>query len=185
LGPGLGSAPETAAFVRELVRTSPVPLVIDADGLNPFAGAAEALRNLPVAAVLTPHPGEMARLLATTVSAVQRDRVACARGLAAALNLHVVLKGSRSLIAHPDGTVWINPTGNSGMASGGMGDVLTGAIAGLIAQGLPPELAARAAVYLHGAAADRLARSVGPRGYLAGEVMNALPGQIAALFAEG
>jgi NAD(P)H-hydrate epimerase len=185
LGPGLGSAPETGAFVRELVRTSPIPLVIDADGLNPFAGAAEALRNLPVAAVLTPHPGEMARLLATTVSAVQRDRVACARGLAAGLNLHVVLKGARSLIAHPDGTVWINPTGNSGMASGGMGDVLTGAIAGLIAQGLPPELAARAAVYLHGAAADRLARSVGPWGYLAGEVMNALPGQIAALFAEG
>jgi NAD(P)H-hydrate epimerase len=126
----------------------------------------------------------MARLLGTTAPAVQRDRIACARDLATALNLHVVLKGARTLIAHPDGTVYINPTGNAGMASGGMGDVLTGALAGLIAQGIRPELAARAAVYLHGAAADRLSRSVGPWGYLAGEVMNALPAQIAALLAE-
>jgi len=185
LGPGLGPAPETGAWVGALVRSSPIPMVIDADGLNYFAGATEALRNLPVATVLTPHPGEMARLLGTTASAVQRDRVACARDLAVGLNLHVVLKGARTLIAHPDGTVWINPTGNSGMASGGMGDVLTGALAGLIAQGLRPELAARAAVYLHGAAADHLARSVGPWGYLASEVMNALPAQIAALIAGG
>ena len=183
LGPGLGPAPETGALVRELVRACRIPMVIDADGLNHFAGATEALRNLPAATVLTPHPGEMARLLGSTPAAVQRDRLACARDLATALNLHVVLKGARTLIAHPDGTVCINPTGNSGMASGGMGDVLTGAIAGLIAQGLRPEMAARAAVYLHGAAADHLACSVGPWGYLAGEVMNALPGQIAALFA--
>jgi NAD(P)H-hydrate epimerase len=185
LGPGLGPAPETGAWLGALVGSSPIPMVIDADGLNYFAGATEALRNLPVATVLTPHPGEMARLLGTTASAVQRDRVACARDLAVGLNLHVVLKGARTLIAHPDGTVWINPTGNSGMASGGMGDVLTGALAGLIAQGLRPELAARAAVYLHGAAADHLARRVGPWGYLASEVMNALPAQIAALIAEG
>jgi NAD(P)H-hydrate epimerase len=100
------------------------------------------------------------------------------------LNLHVVLKGARTLIAHPDGAVYINPTGNPGMASGGMGDVLTGALAGLIAQGMRAELAARTAVYLHGAAADHLARCVGPWGYLAGEVINALPGQIAALLAD-
>ncbi len=184
LGPGLGPAPETGELVRELVRSSPIPMVIDADGLNHLSGATERLKDLPVATVLTPHPGEMARLLGTTPPAVQRDRIACARDLATALNLHVVLKGARTLIAHPDGTVHINPTGNSGMASGGMGDVLTGALAGLIAQGIRPELAARAAVYLHGAAADHLSRSVGPRGYLAGEVMNALPAQIAALFAE-
>lgn len=183
LGPGLGPDVETGELVRELVRSVPVPMVIDADGLNHLSGATERLQNLPVATVLTPHPGEMARLLATTAPAVQRDRMACARDLATALNLHVVLKGARTLIAHPDGAVYINPTGNPGMASGGMGDVLTGALAGLIAQGMRPELAARTAVFLHGAAADHLARCVGPWGYLAGEVMNALPGQIAALLA--
>jgi NAD(P)H-hydrate epimerase len=184
LGPGLGPAAETGELIRGLIRSSPVPMVIDADGLNHLSGATEALKHLPAETVLTPHPGEMARLLGTTAPAVQQDRIACARDLATALNLHVVLKGARTLIAHPDGTIYINPTGNPGMASGGMGDVLTGAIGGLIAQGLRPELAARSAVYLHGAAADHLARCVGPWGYLAGEVMNALPGQIAALLAE-
>jgi hydroxyethylthiazole kinase-like uncharacterized protein yjeF len=184
LGPGLGPAAETGELVRGLARSSPIPMVIDADGLNHLAGATEVLKNLPVPAVLTPHPGEMARLLGTTAPAVQRERIACARDLATALNLHVVLKGARTLIAHPDGTIYINPTGNPGMAAGGMGDVLTGALAGLIAQGLCPELAARAAVYLHGAAADHLARCIGPWGYLAGEVMKALPGQVAALLAE-
>jgi NAD(P)H-hydrate epimerase len=182
LGPGLGSAQETGELVRELVRSSPIPMVIDADGLNHLAGGLDALKKLSVPAVLTPHPGEMARLLGTTTPAVQRDRIACARDLAVTLNLHVVLKGARTVIAHPDGAVYINPTGNPGMAAGGMGDVLTGALAGFITQGIRPELAARAAAYLHGAAGDHLARSVGPWGYLAGEVMNALPGRIAALF---
>jgi len=180
----LGPAPGTGELVRELARSSPIPTVIDADGLNHLAGASAVLQNRPADTVLTPHPGEMARLLGTTASAVQRDRIGCARDLATALNLHVVLKGARTVIAHPDGTVYINPTGNSGMASGGMGDVLTGALAGLIAQGIRPDRAARAAAYLHGAAADHLAVSVGPWGYLAGEVMNALPRQLAALFSE-
>jgi NAD(P)H-hydrate epimerase len=171
-------------LVRELARSSPIPTVIDADGLNHLAGALEVLKNRPTDTVLTPHPGEMARLLGTTAPAVQRDRIGCARDLATALSLHVVLKGARTVIAHPDGTVYINPTGNSGMASGGMGDVLTGALAGLIAQGIRPDRAARAAAYLHGAAADHLAISVGPWGYLAGEVMNALPRQLAVLFTE-
>ena len=184
IGPGLGPAPETGELVRGLARSCPIPMVIDADGLNHLAGPSEALKNRPADTVLTPHPGEMARLIGTTAPAVQRDRIGCARDLATALNLHVVLKGARTLIAHPDGAVYINPTGNSGMASGGMGDVLTGALAGLIAQGIRPDLAARAAAYLHGAAADHLARTVGPWGYLAGEVSAALPGQIAALFAE-
>jgi NAD(P)H-hydrate epimerase len=184
LGPGLGPAAETGELVRELVRSSPIPLVIDADGLNHLAGHTQVLKDLAVPAILTPHPGEMARLLGTTAPAVQRDRIACARDLAATLNLHVVLKGARTIIAHPEGTVYVNPTGNPGMAAGGMGDVLTGVLAGLITQGIRPEPAARAAVYLHGAAADHLARSVGPWGYLASEVMSALPGQIAALFGE-
>jgi NAD(P)H-hydrate epimerase len=113
---------------------------------------------------------------------VQRDRIACARDLAVTCKVHIVLKGARTLIAHPDGGVHVNPTGNAGMASGGMGDVLTGAIAGLITQGIRPDLAARAAVYLHGAAGDSLSRSAGPWGYLAGEVMNALPAELAKLF---
>jgi NAD(P)H-hydrate epimerase len=181
VGPGLGPAPETGEMVRDLIRSSPAPLVIDADGLNHLAGHVDVLKQLAVAAVLTPHPGEMARLLGSTAAAVQQDRIGCARDLAVGCRVHVVLKGARTVVAHPDGGVHVNPTGNAGMASGGMGDVLTGAIAGLITQGIRPELAARAAVYLHGAAGDSLARSVGPWGYLAGEVMNALPAELARL----
>jgi len=120
----------------------------------------------------------MARLLDTDVAAVQQDRVTCARKFASEYAVHVVLKGVRTVIALPDGRVFINPTGNSGMASGGMGDVLTGIIAGLVTQGLAPESAAYAGVYLHGAAADSLAQTLGPYGYLASDVMNALPGEI-------
>jgi len=179
IGPGLGQAPPTGELVRDIIRSSPVPMVIDADGLNLIAGRLDFLKGIAAAVVLTPHPGEMARLLGTTAAAVQQDRIACARELAAACRVHVVLKGARTVIGHPDGSVHVNPTGNPGMASGGMGDVLTGAIAGLITQGLRPDLAARAGVFLHGAAGDHLARSRGPRGFLAGEVMNALPGEIA------
>ncbi|MCU0602805.1 MAG: NAD(P)H-hydrate dehydratase [Desulfobacterales bacterium] len=179
VGPGLGPAPETGELVRDLVRSNPLPMVIDADGLNHLAGHLDLLKGVAAAAVLTPHPGEMARLLGTTAAAVQQDRIACARDLAGACRVHVVLKGARTVIAHPDGSVHVNPTGNPGMAAGGMGDVLTGAIAGLMTQGVRPDLAARAAVYLHGAAGDRLARERGPWGFLAGEVMNALPGEIA------
>jgi NAD(P)H-hydrate epimerase len=181
IGPGLGPAPETGELVRDLIRSSPAPLVIDADGLNHLAGHLDLLKGISAPAVLTPHPGEMARLLETTASTVQKDRMACARELAAACGVHVVLKGARTVIAHPDGRVYVNPTGNPGMASGGMGDVLTGAIAGLITQGVEPDCAARAAVYLHGAAGDSLARSRGPRGFLAGEVMDALPAELAKL----
>jgi NAD(P)H-hydrate epimerase len=184
IGPGLGQDPETGELVAELVRRSPLPLVIDADGLNHLAGRLEIFKGLAVPTVLTPHPGEMARLTGASLSAVQRDRIACARGLAVTLNLHVVLKGARTVIAHPDGSVYVNPTGNPGMASAGMGDVLTGMLAGLIAQGMRPETAARAAVYLHGAAADTLSRTLGPYGYLAGEVAQTLPGEIARLLRE-
>jgi NAD(P)H-hydrate epimerase len=120
----------------------------------------------------------MARLLDTAVSKVQQDRIKCTRDFAVKFKLHVVLKGARTVIAHPDGRIFINPTGNAGMASGGMGDVLTGIIAGLVVQGLSPEASAQAGVYLHGAAADSLAETMGPYGYLARDVMNAIPGEI-------
>jgi hydroxyethylthiazole kinase-like uncharacterized protein yjeF len=178
IGPGLGQAAETKKLIQRIIETSDIPLVIDADGLNNLVGQVKVLRKAGAEIILTPHPGEMARLLETSVSAVQQDRIKSAREFAARYEVHVVLKGARTVIAHPDGNVFINPTGNAGMASGGMGDVLTGIIAGFMVQGLSPETAAHAGVYLHGAAADSLSETIGPFGYLAGDVMNALPGQI-------
>ena len=178
IGPGLGQRAETGNLVRQLVARCGVPMVIDADGLNHLAGSTDVLRQATAPVVLTPHPGEMARLTETSSSAVQRDRIGTARQFAEHFRVHVVLKGARTVAAHPDGSVFINPTGNAGMATGGMGDVLTGLIAGFLAQGLSAEAAAHTAVYLHGAAADTLAESVGPIGYLASEVMDAIPSEI-------
>lgn len=182
VGPGLGQAEETRALVNRIIKESPAPLVIDADGLNNLAEDTQILQNLKVPVILTPHPGEMARLKKTSAAAIQADRVKSARDFAREFNVHVVLKGAGTVIAHPDGSVYINPTGNPGMAAGGMGDVLTGVIAGLVTQGFSPESATHAGVYLHGAAADTLAESIGPVGYLAGEVMDAVPGEIKKLF---
>jgi NAD(P)H-hydrate epimerase len=182
IGPGLGQAEDTQNLVRQIIKFSTIPLVIDADGLNSLAGKAQILGKARAPVILTPHPGEMARLLGTGVDAVQQDRIKCARNMATGLNVHLILKGAGTVIAHPDGRVFINPSGNAGMASGGMGDVLTGIIAGLIVQGLSPENACQAGVYLHGAAADSLAETIGPYGYLAGDVMNAIPGEIKKIF---
>ena len=178
IGPGLGQASATGKLVRKIIAESQIPLVVDADGINNLAGQMQILKCARVPIILTPHPGEMARLLNVNVGKVQEDRINCARNVAVDLNVHVVLKGARTVIAHPDGRVFINPTGNAGMASGGMGDVLTGIIAGQIVQGFSPESAAHIGVYLHGAAADSLAQSIGPYCYLAGEVMNAIPAEI-------
>ncbi len=178
IGPGIGTSAETKNLVHRVIQESKAPIVIDADGLNLLAGHTQILQNLQAPVILTPHPGEMARLIKSTARAVQKDRINCARDFAEKFNVHLVLKGARTLIAHPDGKVFVNPTGNSGMASGGMGDVLTGIIAGLITQGYSPESAAHAGVYLHGAAADEMAEKRGPIGFLASDVMNAIPGQI-------
>ena len=178
IGPGLGQAAETRELVLRLIEESRLPMVIDADGLNNLAGRTEILKTARAPIVLTPHPGEMARLLDTSVTAIQQDRIACARNTAMDFNVHIVLKGARTVIAHPDGRIFINPTGNAGMASGGMGDVLTGIIAGLMTQGFSAESASQAGPYLHGAAADSLAQSTGPYGYLASEVMHAVPAEI-------
>lgn len=183
LGPGLGQSDAARELVREIVTHCPIPLVIDADGLNNLAGQADILSRAAQPPIVTPHPGEMARLTGGTTREIQADRVAAARGFAQSRNVHVVLKGARTVIAHPDGQVAINPTGNAGMAAGGMGDVLTGVIAGLISQGYVSEAACRLGVYLHGAAADALAAAQGPQGYLAGEVMAEIPRQFAALSA--
>lgn len=184
LGPGIGTAEETGRLVQDIVRRCPVPLVIDADGLNLLAGEPAPLAQARAPVVLTPHPGEMARLLDVATAEVQADRLGAARTLAARFRVHVVLKGARTVTAAPDATAWINPTGNAGMAAGGMGDVLTGIIAGLVTQGYPPDLAARLGVFVHGAAADRLAAGRGPIGYLAGEVADTVPALLCDLAAD-
>jgi NAD(P)H-hydrate epimerase len=155
VGPGLGQAPGTREFVRHLVDRATTPLVVDADGLNAFGDDPDRLvgregRDV----IITPHPGEMARLVAMSAHEVQASRLEIARNFAVAHRLYVVLKGHRTLIATPDGKVFINPTGNPGMATGGTGDVLTGMIAAWLAQLLDAEAACKLAVYLHGMAGD-------------------------------
>jgi NAD(P)H-hydrate epimerase len=177
LGPGLGTSPETTALTQRIIKEIDIPLVIDADGLNYLAMDAAALLDRKSPAVLTPHPGEMARLINSNVSHVQEDRVAITRQFATQYRAVLVLKGARTLIADPYGVVWINPTGNPGMAAGGMGDVLTGMIAGLMAQGCSPVAAAQSGAFLHGLSADQFMADR-PWGYLATEVMHGLPGTI-------
>jgi NAD(P)H-hydrate epimerase len=181
IGPGIGQASKIRSLVEKVINKIEIPIVVDADGLNNLAGRCQLLKKLKAEAVLTPHPGEMARLIEAAPAEVQQDRLKCARDFATHFGVHVVLKGAATVIAHPDGSAFINPTGNPGMASGGMGDVLTGVLAGFITQGFSPRAAAQTAVYLHGAAADTLANRIGPIGYLAGEVMNAIPGEIRKL----
>jgi NAD(P)H-hydrate epimerase len=152
LGCGLGRAPETGALVRELVPRLGGPLLVDADGLYHLPVAALAERVTP--AVLTPHPGELARLSGLTVGELGRDRVGHARALARRWGVVLVMKGAGTVVAAPDGTVFINPTGDQGLATGGTGDVLSGVIGGWLAQGLPPLQAALLGVYMHGLARD-------------------------------
>lgn len=174
LGPGLGTHPETVALVRRLQQESAQPMVIDADGLNALAGSdwssGERFR------VLTPHPGEMARLCAKSIAEVEAERVASAREFAKQRQVCLVLKGQRSLIAFPNGQVWINPTGTPAMATGGAGDILTGLIAGFLGQ-FPKEreLAVAAAVYLHGLAGELGAAELGEKALIATDLLRYLP----------
>ena len=175
MGPGLGSDKQTVQAVHTVIRNARVPVVLDADALNSLEGQVSLLKEGGDAVVITPHPKEMARLTGKSVSDVQKDRVGTAGAFAARYKVHVVLKGVRTVIAHPDGQVFINPTGNPSLASGGTGDVLTGMIAGLISQGYKPMDAIHMAVYLHGAGADELALQRGPVGVLASDIVQVLP----------
>jgi NAD(P)H-hydrate epimerase len=178
MGPGIGTSPATRRCVLDILDRLPLPLVLDADGLNCIADRLEILKTLQAPAILTPHPGEMSRLTGKNISDIQADRIGIARDFSITHGVHLVLKGARTVVAHPDGKVFINLTANPGMGAGGMGDVLTGIIAGLLAQGLGPEAAAHVGVYLHGKAADVLAESQGPFGFLATEVADSVPGVI-------
>jgi NAD(P)H-hydrate epimerase len=175
LGPGLGTHPETVSFVRRVIEETRKPMVIDADGLNALASWDRPFGLSPVR-VLTPHPGEMARLTGKSAAQIQADRVGAARALALERQVTLVLKGYRTLIAFPDGAVWINPTGTPAMATGGTGDILTGAIAGLLAQfPAQPALAVAAAVYLHGLAGELGAARFGEKALLATDLMQFFP----------
>jgi NAD(P)H-hydrate epimerase len=175
LGPGLGQGPAVRAFVRRFVASCPVPLVIDAGGLNALVGATAPIRRRRLPTVLTPHPGEMARLQGTSTRAVQAARLQSVRALAAETGAVVVLKGHQTLTAEPSGRAAVNPTGNPGLAVAGAGDVLTGIVAALLARGRDAWSAATAAVFVHGLAADRIAASRGEEGILAGDLAEALP----------
>lgn len=176
IGPGLGQNPATVALVHTLVKTVDIPLVIDADGLNAVAQDMNCLSDKKCSAVvLTPHPGEMARLMGVSVADVEADRIGVARRFAATFGVHLILKGSRTIIAAPDGSVAINGSGNPGMASGGMGDVLTGIIVSLLGQGLGCRDACRLGVFIHGFAADLVAEDKGEIGISAGDVQEKLP----------
>ena len=182
IGPGIPTGPGMRALVEDIVARSPLPIVVDADALNLLAPhAARVTAAAPAPRVLTPHPGEMARLLGTTTAEVQRARVESARKLAADTRAIVVLKGARTLIARPDGTVFINPTANPALGTAGAGDVLTGVIGALLAQGMEAFEAARLGVLVHGLAGDRASAAIGGLGMVAGD----LPDAISAIMAQG
>ncbi len=174
LGPGLGTHPETVAVVRRLAASVTAPVVVDADGLNALAGCSVDFAS--AVPVLTPHPGEMGRLTGKTAAEVQADRLAAARGFALAHRVTVVLKGYRTLTAFPDGRVWVNPTGSPAMATGGSGDILTGLIAGLLAQHPDRrEQAVGAAVWLHGRCGELGAAAYGEKPLIATDLLEFLP----------
>jgi NAD(P)H-hydrate epimerase len=174
LGPGIPRGEETSGFLRALLAELPAPCVLDADGLNALAGNLDALKGARAPVVLTPHPGEMARLAGTSTREVQADRISAARRLAMAQGCVVVLKGARTLIALKDGTVYVNPAGNPGMATGGSGDVLTGVVGGLLAQGLSEVDAALVGTYTHGLAGDLASRRTGQMGLVASDLLEGL-----------
>jgi NAD(P)H-hydrate epimerase len=173
IGPGIGREHVTSSFVRDVIHQTKLPTVLDADGLNAFEGHAKLLNGRKRTLVLTPHPGEMARLLGCTVVEVERDRLTVARGFATKHHVTLVLKGWRTLVAHPDGSIAVNTSGNPAMAKGGSGDILTGLVAALIAQ-FPQRIAeaVECAVWLHGAAADLFLRHRDEHTMLATEMLD-------------
>jgi len=181
IGPGISQHPETAEFVRTVIQKTvtqnfSTPTVLDADGLNAFEGKSDLLNGRGRTLVLTPHPGEMARLTGLSIAAIQRDRINVARRFAKEHELILVLKGDRTIVANSDGEAWVNTTGNPGMATGGTGDILTGIIAGMLAQNPKRAFEAiLAAVYLHGLAGDLARENRGEHSLVATDLLKTLP----------
>lgn len=176
IGPGLSQNPDTQAMIRSLlIKTQHQPLVIDADALNALKNHTEVLKSCRGRAILTPHAGEFSRLFKVTLSDDQKDRIAKAKTYSQKHQVIIVLKGRRTIVASPEGRVYINATGNPGMASGGTGDVLTGIIAALLGQGFSCWDAARFGVYAHGRAGDLAARKFGQVAMTASDIIDFLP----------
>jgi hydroxyethylthiazole kinase-like uncharacterized protein yjeF len=176
IGPGISRFPETSELVRTLINKIELPTVLDADGLNAFEGRTSELSGQGRVLVITPHPGEMARLAACSTADVQKDRLGVARKFAREHELIVVLKGNRTLVVQPNGDTWVNTTGNPGMSTGGTGDILTGMVAAMIAQNKNQVLpAVIAAVHLHGLAGDVVRESVGEHSMVATDLLQGLP----------
>ncbi len=175
IGPGLGQEPSTKSFVHRVAQEFNGPLVIDADGLNLIGRDSGIVAKRSAPTILTPHPGEMARLLGVSSADVQNDRLNCAKNYARDTGAVVVLKSAGTVIATPEGEAYINPTGNHGLASGGTGDVLAGMIAGFVAQGATAVNSAIAGVYIHGHLANVYAKTCDPRSLIAGDLLDLLP----------
>ncbi len=175
IGPGLSTHYETVQVVRNLIQRFAIPMVIDADGLNAIAGSVNVLKKVKAPAILTPHPGEMGRLAGLSSVDVQKDRIKIASDFAVKYKVILVLKGAGTVVAGPDGEVFISTTGNAGMATGGTGDVLTGMIGSLLAQDYPAIQAACLGVYLHGLAGDLAAKEKGEMGMIAGDLIEKIP----------
>lgn len=175
VGPGLSTNPRTVELVHRLIQHLEKPMVLDADGLNALSQAITVLDGAHSRLILTPHPGEMARLCRISTSEVQADRVNLAIDFAARHRVHLALKGAHTILATPNGRAWLNPTGNPALASGGTGDVLAGICGGLLAQGLSPEAALVAGPYLHGLAGDIAVRKIGGVGLTATDLLPVLP----------
>ena len=186
IGPGLSQHPQTVKLVHQLVKENKeqglgLRMVIDADGLNALAQATDLISLLGTETVLTPHPGEMARLTNIPISTLESNRIGAPEEFANQYGVTLVLKGAPTITSNPNGEIWINSTGNPGMATAGMGDVLTGIIAGLMAQNVPSEMAAVLGVYLHGLAGNIAAEKLGMHGLIAGDVLQAVPQAISSL----
>lgn len=175
IGPGLSTHPETVTLVRNILRRVNLPVVIDADGVNALSGADDLIKKLGKNAILTPHPGEMSRLINKPTHVIQADRVKVAEDFSSRYGCYLVLKGARSVISTPEGRVYINPTGGPVLSSGGSGDVLTGLIGGFLARGFPILLAGIAGVFIHGLAGDLMAQEAGQAGIYAGELLDVIP----------
>jgi hydroxyethylthiazole kinase-like uncharacterized protein yjeF len=175
VGPGLSTKPGIFEIISALLKNCKVPLVLDADALNAIAHNTDILQEKASEIIITPHPGEMARLTKQTIAEIQENRIESARSFSQKWGVITVLKGSNTVVAMPDGYVSVNTTGNPGMSTAGSGDVLTGVIAGLLGQGLCPREAAIAGVYLHGMAGDMAAERLGQHGMIAGDITEQLP----------
>jgi ADP-dependent NAD(P)H-hydrate dehydratase / NAD(P)H-hydrate epimerase len=178
LGPGLSLDAESQALARALIAELDRPMVVDADALSALAGHLDLLDDAPGPRLLTPHPGEMARMLGIPVAEVQADRIETVQAFCARHRVHLVLKGARSVLGGPDGRIFINETGNPGMATGGSGDVLTGMLGAFLARRFDPLAALQAGCVLHGLAGDLAAADRGEEGLIASDIVEAIPGAL-------